>query len=159
MNSNCSVSNENILQYTTNFRIYKYQWNLQPAEYLPGRERWANLHFLRLKWEMFRVYGKTYLFQLTYTITCYMSLVTWQCYNNLETRAQGVSLTFLSWVMTYVALHSLRFWSLNIFVFTKGTQAEISYEEKSKVIQILKIHIILSIFISNCYIPDSHFLA
>lgn len=92
MNSNCSISNECTLQYMTNFRIYKYQWSLQLAEYLPGRERWANLHFLRVKWEMFRVYGKTYLFQLTYTITWYMSLVTWQCYNNLMTRAQGVSL-------------------------------------------------------------------
>lgn len=92
MNSNCSISNEYTLQYMTNFRIYKYQWSLQLAEHLPGRERWANLHFLRVKWEMFRVYGKTYLFQLTYTITWYMSLVTWQCYNNLVTRAQGGSL-------------------------------------------------------------------
>jgi len=46
MNSNCSVSNENTLHYMINFRIYKYQWSLQLAEYLPRRERWANLHFL-----------------------------------------------------------------------------------------------------------------
>lgn len=92
MSSNCSISNENTLQYIINFRIYKYQWSLQLAVYLPRRERWANLHFLRVKWEMFWVYGKRYLFQLTYTITWYMSLVTWQCYNNLVTRAQGASL-------------------------------------------------------------------
>lgn len=68
-----------------NFRIYKYQWSLWLAEYLPGRENWSSLYFLRVKWEMFGVYGKTLLFQLTYTITCHVT-------NNLVTRSQRDSL-------------------------------------------------------------------
>lgn len=131
MNSNCSISNENTLQHMINFRIYKYQWSLQLAEYLPRRERWDNLHFLRAKWEMFRVYGKTYLFQLTYTITWYMSLVTWQCYNNLVTRNQEVSLNSFPMVGTLGPRWHKKV-KVSVSVFAKGFQLRSIMNKKVK---------------------------
>lgn len=144
-----------------NFRIYKYQWSLQLAVYLLRRERWANLHFLRVKWEMFRVYGKPYLFQLTYSITWYMSLVTWQCYNNFVARAQGVSLkkTFLCWIMIYFILQWWRHWNVNFFMFAEVLNSDPLWIKKSSGGPSTKnLHMIINISTANCYIFDSQFL-
>lgn len=103
-----------------NFRIYKYQWGLWLAEYLPGREIWYKLHFLREKWEMLGVYSKSFLSQLTSTITCHVR-------SNLARRAWRAGLKCFPphklrddvWVP-----QPQRLWNLSLFVFAVGIQTD-----------------------------------
>lgn len=92
-----------------NFRIYKYQWGLWLAEYLPGREIRYTLHFLRVKWEMLGVYSKSFLSQLTSTITCHAA-------SNLASRR--VCLKCLPWELHDDEPQRLR--NLSPFVFAEG---------------------------------------
>ena len=101
-----------------NFRIYKYQWGLWLAEYLPGREIWYKLHFLRVKWEMLGVYSKSFLAQLTFTITCHVT-------SSLARRAWRVCLKCLhpavgGWGNDVWVPQSQRLWNLSLSVFVGG---------------------------------------
>jgi hypothetical protein len=120
---NSSILNKCEAGFMKNFRIYKYHWGIWLAEYLPGREIWYKLHFLRVKWEMLGVYSKSFLSQLTSTITCHVI-------SNLASRTGGfvwdASPSFPpahtlpglgndAWVP-----QSQRLWNLSLFLFAKG---------------------------------------
>lgn len=132
-----------------NFRIYKYQWGLWLAEYLPGREIRYKLHFLRVKWEMLGVYSKSFLSQLTSTITCHVT-------SNLASRAWRVCLKCLPrklgddvWVP-----QPKRLWNLSPFVFAEGIQTDRLLMEKQSLDDSLIIFRLLWLALVHCDIVN-----